>query len=356
MLLHVFAATPSLVSAVAATQRRLASSVAASVVAEHLSGHHRCRSQGGIATVSAAGVSTKRWNSTMTRPSLVGQVRPSVRKRRPLVNGEPVAFYMRDLVRDSSLPPFSSSDGTGTTRSSSSSSTSEKEKRTYESDLIVVLDMDECLIHSKFLSSPAAAQVYAHQLRRQHNHDQVNSNADDSTLSKSKIVDSFNVTLPDGDLVHVNVRPGLTDFLEQVTTKYETHIFTAAMEVYAKPVLDQLDPEGTKFAGRWYRESCQSCPEHGAYIKNLRNLEQHVRLGNMDRIVLVDNNPLSFLAQPSNGILVSNFYNDPTDSTLPAVWQLLQELDQCQDVRPILQERFRLKEALADLDAAARVA
>jgi hypothetical protein len=38
------------------------------------------------------------------------------------------------------------------------------------------------------------------------------------------------------------------------------------------------------------------------------------------------------------------------------VWQLLQELDQCQDVRPILQERFRLKEALADLDAAARVA
>jgi Dullard-like phosphatase family protein len=380
MLLHVSAATPSLMSAVAATQRRLASSVAASVLADQISGLHRChgssnnnphqrRPQGGIATAAAA-VSTKRWNSTMTRPNLVGQVRSSVRKRRPLVNGEPVAFYMRDLVSDSSLPPFSYSDSTGgTTRSSSSStSKSESKKRTYESDLVVVLDMDECLIHSKFLSSPAAAQVYAHQLRRQHNHDQVNSastadNAEDgdsagssSTLSKSKIVDSFNVTLPDGDLVHVNVRPGLTDFLEQVTAKYETHIFTAAMEVYAKPVLDQLDPTGTKFAGRWYRESCQSCPEHGAYIKNLRNLEQDVHLGNMNRIVLVDNNPLSFLAQPSNGILVSNFYSDPTDSTLPAVWQLLQELDQCQDVRPILQERFRLKEALAELDAAARVA
>lgn len=309
----------------------------------------------------------------MTRASLLQQVHPSLRKRRPLVNGEPVAFHMKDLVNNGSYADSSSDSSSGTTRSSSrssssSSSTSEK-KRSYESDLIVVLDMDECLIHSKFLSSPAAAQVYAHQVRRQHNHEhgknnsanQDDSGRDGSSSSQTaavKIVDSFNVTLPDGDLVHVNVRPGLAEFLEQVTAKHETHIFTAAMEVYAKPVLDKLDPTGTKFAGRWYRESCQSCPEHGAYIKNLDNLQltSSAQMQDMNRIVLVDNNPLSFLAQPSNGILVSNFYNDPTDSTLPAVWQLLQELDECADVRPILKERFRLKEALAELDAAARVA
>lgn len=297
----------------------------------------------------------------MTRPSL-RQVHPSLQNKRPLANGVPVAFHMKDLVNNglqSDSSSLSSSDSTGTTRSSSSrstsSSSSDQKKRSYESDLIVVLDMDECLIHSKFLSSPAAAQVYAHQVRRQHNHEKKSAGVD-STLSTAKIVDWFNVTLPDGDLVHVNVRPGLTDFLEQVTARYETHIFTAAMEVYAKPVLDKLDPNGTKFAGRWYRETCQSCPEHGAYIKNLRNLPHSVKMGDMTRIVLVDNNPLSFLAQPNNGILVSNFYNDPTDSTLPAVWQLLQELENCEDVRPILQERFRLKEALKELDAAARVA
>jgi Dullard-like phosphatase family protein len=372
MLLHVSVTTPSLISVVAATQRRLTSSVAANVVAEQISGRQRCNSnsnnryqrrpQGGIASTATLGaLSTRRWASTMTRPSRQ-QVHPSLRKRRPLVNGEPVAFHMKDLVSTSLFSDSSSSsqDSTGTTRSNSSSSSSTK--RAYESDLIVVLDMDECLIHSKFLSSPAAAQVYAHQVRRQHNHEHGTSESADAQedgsirLASTKIVDSFNVTLPDGDLVHVNVRPGLHDFLEQVTTKYETHIFTAAMEVYAKPVLDQLDPTGTKFAGRWYRESCQSCPEHGAYIKNLLNLQHAVRTGDMERIVLVDNNPLSFLAQPENGILVSNFYNDPTDSTLPAVWQLLQELDECPDVRPILQERFRLKEALAELDAAARVA
>jgi Dullard-like phosphatase family protein len=302
----------------------------------------------------------------MTSPSL-RQVHPSLHNRRPIANGVPVAFHMKDLVNNGdstdSSSLFSPDSSTGTTRSSSSrstsrSSSSEGNKRSYESDLIVVLDMDECLIHSKFLSSPAAAQVYAHQVRRQHNDEQRKNLASggDSSLAAAKMVDSFNVTLPDGDLVHVYVRPGLTDFLQKVTDKFEVHIFTAAMEVYAKPVLDKLDPTGTKFAGRWYRETCQSCPEHGAYIKNLSNLPPSVHMNDMNRIVLVDNNPLSFLAQPNNGILVSNFYNDPTDSTLPAVWQLLQELDELPDVRPILQERFRLKEALAELDAAARVA
>lgn len=311
------------------------------------------------------------------------QVHPSLRQRRPLVNGEPVAFHMRDFMNsnsgmntasnnngnqsnslhhDTCNSDSDSSSSSSSSQSSTSSNNGTENKRKYESDLIVVLDMDECLIHSKFLSSPAAAQVYAHQLRRQHN--TANAATTDSkdgsgsgSAAASKLVDSFRVHLPDGDLVHVNVRPGLTDFLDRVTQKYETHIFTAAMKVYAKPVLDQLESNSnSKFAGRWYRESCQLCPVQGAYIKNLHNLQGVVDPAYMDRVVLVDNNPLSFLAQPSNGILVSNFYNDPTDTTLPAVWQLLEELDQCQDVRPVLEERFRLKEALADIHSAAKVA
>jgi TFIIF-interacting CTD phosphatase-like protein len=65
---------------------------------------------------------------------------------------------------------------------------------------------------------------------------------------------------------------------------------------------------------------------------------------------LVDNNPLSFLHQPENGILVSNFYNDATDTTLESVYQLLHELDESQaDVRPVLEEKFGLATALAEL-------
>jgi hypothetical protein len=67
------------------------------------------------------------------------------------------------------------------------------------------------------------------------------------------------------------------------------------------------------------------------------------------RVVLVDNNPLSFLPNPSNGILVSSFYDDPKDDTLEAVMELLHELDGSDDVRPILDDRFGLKDALEDV-------
>ena len=231
-----------------------------------------------------------------------------------------MAFHIRDLQND--------------TTSSTTTLQNHKPKRHYDSDLIVVLDMDECIIHSQFLQGAGAG--YAHQVQRQNWQNHEHS------------VDTFTITLPEGERVKVHERPGLHDFLEQVTSRYETHIFTAAMEVYAKPVLQQLDPDGDMFAQHWYRESCDLNSEIGAYVKNLNNL----RLGkknDLSRVVLVDNNPLSFLTHPSNGILVSSFYNDPNDTTLPAVLELLDELDQLPDVRPILEQRFGLPDALQEI-------
>lgn len=63
----------------------------------------------------------------------------------------------------------------------------------------------------------------------------------------------------------------------------------------------------------------------------------------------MDNNPLSFLPNPSNGILVPSFYDDPKDEILEAVMELLNELDKSEDVRPILDNKFGLKETLGDL-------
>jgi Dullard-like phosphatase family protein len=189
------------------------------------------------------------------------------------------------------------------------------------------------LIHSQFLQGPGAK--YAHQVRR----------ANGAALGQAT-VDTFNITLPDGELVRVHERPHLHSFLKEVSSKYETHIFTAAMEVYAKPVVRMLDPHGDIFTQCWYRESCQLDASVGAYVKNLGDCWGDDKL---KRIVLVDNNPLSFLASPENGILVSSFYNDHKDSTLPAVMELLHELDGHDDVRPILDERFRLRQALDEL-------
>jgi Dullard-like phosphatase family protein len=244
---------------------------------------------------------------------------------RPIVNGKSVAFHVNDLKTQkqfatSTLPP----------------SVPQKKKkpiRDYDSDLVVVLDMDECLIHSQFLQGPGAK--YAHQVR----------GANGSWQDESS-VDTFNISLPDGELVRIHERPYLHEFLKKVSEKYETHIFTAAMEVYAKPVLKKLDPHGTIFTNCWYRESCILDPEMGAYAKSLDFAWGGDQL---KRTVLVDNNPLSFLANPENGILVSSFYNDAKDTTLSAVIDLLDDLDSEEDVRPVLDARFGLKRALNEL-------
>jgi len=252
----------------------------------------------------------------------------------------------------------------------------------YSSDLVVVLDMDECLIHSQFLSDrdryrqvedrPATAAATTTSSTSSYGED-----AESSMFLSA--CDSFRINLPDGDLVNVNKRPNLDLFLREITEKFETYIFTAAMEVYAAPVLDKLDPHGDMFRGRFYREHCVYDPDLGVYAKDLCDVLDHRKMmidnaaaaastnngedtsngrnGSIvdalpcdeRRVVLVDNNPLSFLPNPSNGILVSSFYDDPKDDTLEAVMELLHELDESDDVRPVLDDRFGLKDALDDV-------
>ncbi|GMH88860.1 hypothetical protein TrST_g3654 [Triparma strigata] len=202
-----------------------------------------------------------------------------------------------------------------------------------DSELCVILDMDECLIHSQF---PSGAEYRQFEERR---------------AAETGGVDNFSLELPDGDMVYVNKRPGLDEFLRSVSERWETHVFTAAMQIYAGPVLDVLDPDDEIFSQRYYRDSCTLDEELGVYVKDLNNIVSH---RDLTKVVLVDNNPMSFLAQPQNGILVSNFYDDPNDETLPAVLKLLHEISDLEDVRPKLSSMFGLKEALRDVRKAKR--
>lgn len=321
------------------------------------SGGNSCNNGGSSNTSVAAvggGSSRQPWAMTARRQNTTSL---RAHRSRPIVNGEAVAFHVSDLLdapfkagsrqQQQQQPPMQKKTLVQQQQNAAAAAAAAAAvepcltRRSYESDMVVILDMDECIIHSQFLSSPAAAQVYAHQLKAQQRH-----HHNDAT-KKKKAVDNFRFSLPDGDLVHVNVRPGLTEFLKAVTDRFETHVFTAAVDVYAKPLLDRLDPTGTMFAGRWYREHCAWDADQGAYVKDLSRLP--IYEGKPDRVVLVDNNPLSFLANPSNGILVSSFYSDASDQTLPAVWDLLNELDTESDVRPVLEERFGLTRALRDV-------
>ncbi|KAL7576832.1 hypothetical protein ACA910_013847 [Epithemia clementina (nom. ined.)] len=269
------------------------------------------------------------------------------------VTGQPVASHIQDdLISPPAATATASVDGHALLSSDQLQQQPFKSegsrKREYESDLVVVLDMDECLIHSKFLYNPTTEELLAHesQCRRPK---EISSCPGSSLPSPSPSkVDHFSVYIAEkGVLVHVNVRPGLENFLNEITSRYETHIFTAAIPEYANHVLDHFDPDRTKFAGRWYCDHCTYDGELQADIKNLSVLP----LQNLARAVLIDDRPLSFLANPSNGILVPKFFDNPEDDTFEAVKQLLAELESYEDVRPVLEDRFGIKEALEKIIA-----
>mmetsp|Transcript_14150 Transcript_14150/g.40327 ORF Transcript_14150/g.40327 Transcript_14150/m.40327 type:complete len:345 (+) Transcript_14150:99-1133(+) len=228
--------------------------------------------------------------------------------------------------------------------------------REYSSDLVVVLDLDECLIHTKFASQSDAHSAWQ-VLQRQQQSSSSTQSQSQSTQSTSPStplpivspVDTFQIELPEGIGI-VHERPHLHDFLREVSQSYETHLYTAALPVYAKLILQQLDPHQTIFTQAWYRDSCDfhlTANNKPALIKNLNRITTSNGIYQPKRTILVDNNPISFLSNPKNGILIDDFYNDPHDTSLLKVMDIIHELNsEGTDVRPKLDQQFGIQHIL----------
>ncbi|KAF4395750.1 hypothetical protein CsatB_009455 [Cannabis sativa] len=144
---------------------------------------------------------------------------------------------------------------------------------------------------------------------------------------------------PKVNYVTVFERPGLHEFLKQLGTFADLVLFTAGLEGYARPLVDRIDEENL-FCRRLYRPSTIST-EYREHVKDLTGLAK-----DMCRIVIVDNNPFSFLLQPVNGIPCIPFTaGQPHDTQLlDVLLPLLKELSEQKDVRPALYEKFHMPE------------
>lgn len=84
--------------------------------------------------------------------------------------------------------------------------------------------------------------------------------------------------------VYVRKRPYLHTFLERVAETFEVVIFTASQSIYAKQLLDVLDPDGKLISRRLYRESCIF--SDGNYTKDLTILGV-----DLAKVAIIDNSP-----------------------------------------------------------------
>jgi len=230
------------------------------------------------------------------------------------------------------------------------------------SDLIVVLDMDECLIHFRMEEDEKENQF---QLAACDDNDDEEDEKDDAAMKDRHQYQHQNQQKHHHpSFMYVNehkvlLRPGSIEFLKYVTARFETHIFTAGTKEYADSILDQLCllvGNRNAFSKRWYRKDCDTidildpltafCID-SIYVKPLSKVAEWAGRDAHDlrRIVHIDDQARNFLLNHGNGIRVSEWRGDnPNDRALSEVTKILQKID-CKnfgDVRPHLRNESYL--------------
>ena len=172
----------------------------------------------------------------------------------------------------------------------------------------LVLDLDETLIHSYFDHPPPRTPDI-----------------------------SFDIFV-ENKKIHVSsiLRPGVHEFLDNLESIFEIVIFTASLSQYANPVLDFIDKKNIcKF--RLFREHC-CCFCNGfanSFIKDLKKLDR-----DMKSLIIIDNNPKSFMLNKENGIPIKTWVEDLNDRELFKLipYMLFLGNEKIIDVRPFLKE------------------
>ncbi|KAK4386525.1 Seipin-2 [Sesamum angolense] len=120
-------------------------------------------------------------------------------------------------------------------------------------------------------------------------------------------------------------RPFVDEFLNFLSKKFEIVVFTAGIEEYASLVLDRLDWRRL-ISHRLYRDSCKEVD--GRFVKDLSGIGRE-----LNRVVIVDDNPNSYQFQPDNAIPIKPFTDDLGDEELKGLIQFFEGCEEVEDTR-----------------------
>ena len=130
------------------------------------------------------------------------------------------------------------------------------------------------------------------------------------------------------DIYYVYERYGLREFLKEVAQLFEVWVFTAATKEYADAILLKLDPEGSIFSKRLYRQNCVT-DESGKLVKDLTV----VAGDELAQAVLVDDDPDNVEHNWYNSIQIRKFGPDlGADTELSRVFETLKELAEVDNI------------------------
>ena len=164
---------------------------------------------------------------------------------------------------------------------------------------MLILDLDETLVHSCFKPT--------------------NNNINNS-LPKADIFLNIKFHSKYHEVL-VYKRPFVDEFLEKMNKYYNLIIFTASVQEYADPLLDQLD-KNKYIKLRYYRSSCL-LDKTGKFIKNLSSIYSDLK-----NVILLDNNPISYSYNKNNGLPIITWHFDKKDRELLKIEVLINKLNE----------------------------
>lgn len=181
-----------------------------------------------------------------------------------------------------------------------------------EKSKLLILDMDETLLHSKF-----------HKLTGEEDFSNMSTGieADENGVMHFNILISSRPDKPPSLRLNVKVRQHLEEALSYLSSMYEICVFTAGEKDYADTILNFIDEERTIIKHRLYRQHCVR-PEKGVYVKDLSIIADR----NIKDIILVDNSIISFAFNLSNGIPIKAFLGENNDEELLFMVTYLEEI------------------------------
>lgn len=216
------------------------------------------------------------------------------------------------------------------------------ERVTKSGKKILLLDLDETLIHAEFLDDYEENDetLYSKYDKVLSFTDKKKPNSEDSEQNPSLNPNSQeNSDDEETFYIGIYVRNGAKEFLSAVSKCFEVGIFTASIPEYADAIINHLDPDGSLIKFRLYRDNCINVND----LFNVKDL-RIIKGVDLKNIVLVDNNIYSFAAQINNGILINSFYDNKNEYALyDAYSYLVNDILPSKDVRETNKQTFGFK-------------
>ncbi|MBN9296926.1 MAG: HAD family hydrolase [Filimonas sp.] len=175
-----------------------------------------------------------------------------------------------------------------------------------KSDKLLILDLDETLIHA--------------------------------TQTELAIASDFRF-----DNYFVYKRPGLQKFLHDVSLHFTIAIWSSAGDDYVKAIVQQFKTEEISFSFVWGRSKCslKRNPVYDTYSFEKR-LDKLKKNGfRLEQILIVDDSPAKSRTNYGNAIYIKEFTGDSEDRELSFLYDYLLTLKNVENVRTIEKRRWR---------------